>query len=389
MPDPLNWINDEWKRLSQAGLVRQWRVVTSLADGCCLVDGRKLRNFAGNDYLNLAHDRRVVAAAQRAFSEAGSGAGASALVCGRSPWHAALEERLARFEGQPSALLFPTGYAANVGTIVALVGEGDTVYCDRFNHASLVDGCRLSGARLRVYRHQRLEVLERELKQPLGAGRRLIVTDGVFSMDGELAPLAALCDLAERYQAMLLVDEAHGTGVFGANGRGAAEWLGVEERVTIRVGTLSKAVGALGGFVTGSQALIGWLWNKARTQVYSTALPPAVCAAAIAALEIIEAEPQRREHLLHRSSQLRAKLTARGVDPLPQSVGPIVPVVVQTPQRAVQCAAELEECGYLVGTIRPPTVPEGTSRLRISVSSIPGIDDLGEFAKQVAEVISK
>lgn len=383
MSNPLSWIDHELQRLTDVGLARARRVVRTAADGWCIVSGRRLRNFAGNDYLNLAHDSRVVAAARQALLDAGAGAGASPLVCGRSAWHEALEARLAAFEGEPSAVLFPSGYAANVGTIGALAGEGDTIYCDRFNHASLVDGCRLSGARIRVYRHQRLEVLERELNRR-HAGRRLIVTDAVFSMDGDLAPLPELCDLAENYGAMLLVDEAHGTGVFGATGRGVSQHLDVERRVTVRVGTLSKAIGALGGFVAAPQPLTDWLWNKARTQIYSTALPPAVCAAAAVALEIIAAEPQRREHLQRRSALLRSELFAQGIEPLPGSVGPIVPVVLDAPERAARVAGALEDRGYLVGMIRPPTVPHGTSRLRISLMSVPGVGDVCELAPQIA-----
>src|SRR5262249_6841151 len=217
-----------------------------------------------NDYLNLAHDARVVAAARETLDRAGVGATASALVCGRSSWHARLEERLALFEGQPAALLFPTGFAANAGTIGALAGPDDTVFSDRLNHASLIDGCRLSRASVHVYSHDDLAVLARALQDVPTAGRRLIVTDAVFSMDGDLAPLTDLCDLARRHGAILLVDEAHATGVFGERGRGAAEFMGVEDGALVRVGTLSKAVGAMGGFVTGSQSLIEWLWNRAR-----------------------------------------------------------------------------------------------------------------------------
>src|SRR5262249_28577685 len=199
-----------------------------------------------------------------------AGAAASALVCGRTPWHVQLEDRLARFERQPAAVLFPTGFAANVGTIGALAGPGDMIFSDRLNHASLIDGCRLCGARIHIYSHDDLTELSRGLRGP-PAGRRLIVTDSLFSMDGDLAPLAQLCELAERHGAMLVVDEAHATGVFGEGGRGVAEQLGIEERALVRIGTLSKAVGALGGFVAGPQSLTDWLWNRSRPQIYSTA----------------------------------------------------------------------------------------------------------------------
>src|SRR5262249_9081406 len=211
--------------------------------------------------------------------------------------------------------------------------------------------------------------------------RRLIVTDSVFSMDGHLAPLPQLCDLAERFGALLIIDEAHGTGVFGAHGRGVAEFLGVEDRISVRVGTLSKAVGALGGFVTGPQSLIDWLWNRARTQIYSTALPPLVCAAAAAAIDIIEAEPQRRQHLLQRAGEFRQQLREARIATTENSVGPIIPIVLQTPDRAMQVATQLERQGFLVAAIRPPTVPPGTSRLRISLSAGHSSADVGRLAE--------
>lgn len=383
---PLDWTSCELDQLHAAGLRRHRRVVQPLADAWCLVDGRRLRNFAANDYLNLAHDPRVQAAAARVLIESGVGAGASALVSGRTQWHAALEERLARFEGAPAAILFPTGFAANVGTICALVGPGDNVYCDRLNHASLVDGCRLSGARLRVYRHDSLERLEAELRQP-AKGRRLIVSDGVFSMDGDLAPLSELCDLADRFRAMLLVDEAHATGVFGEHGRGVAELQRVENRGIVRVGTLSKAVGTMGGFVTGSQELVDWLWNRARSQIYSTALPPSICAAAACAIDLIETESWRRKRLLGLAAEFREILSTNGVAVAPGACGPIVPVLLSSPQRAVEIAAELEERGYLVGAIRPPSVPRGTSRLRITLSCAHTPEELSELARVLKEMV--
>ncbi len=369
MTDPLRWIDDELEALDRQGLRRRRREITPLAGGRCRVEGRELLNFSSNDYLNLAHDPRVVAAAREALDRAGVGATASALVSGRTPWHVELENRLARFERQPAAVLFPSGFAANVGTICALAGKDDTIFSDRLNHASLIDGCRLSQARLRIYGHDDLAGLEEDLRKCPASGRRLIVTDSVFSMDGDLAPLPELCDLAERYGAILIVDEAHATGVFGECGRGVAELQGVEERVTVRVGTLSKAIGVLGGFVAGSQSLIDWLWNRARPQIYSTALPPVVCAAARAAIDIIESEPERRRCLLQLADEFRRKLAGAGVETIRNGVGPIVPVLLQTAERALHVARQLEEEGFLVAAIRPPTVPAGTSRLRISLTS--------------------
>lgn len=369
MSESLKWIDDELASLEREGLVRRRRQVTSLPAARCVVDGRELINFASNDYLDLAHDPRVIAAAQQALTEAGVGATASALVSGRSSWHVALEDRLARFERQPAAVLFPTGFAANMGTICALAGKDDVIFSDRLNHASLIDGCRLSGARVQIYSHDDLAGLRNEIAKCSTSGRRLIVTDSVFSMDGDLAPLPELCDLAEQFDAILIVDEAHATGVFGANGRGVAELQGVENRVAVRVGTLSKGVGALGGFVAGPQNLIDWLWNRARPQIFSTALPPSICAAAAAAIHLIETEPERRQRLMQTAADFRRKIVAAGIETVSLAVGPIVPVILHTPERAVQVARQLEEVGFLVAAIRPPTVPQGTSRLRITLSS--------------------
>ncbi|MFM9960771.1 MAG: 8-amino-7-oxononanoate synthase [Planctomycetaceae bacterium] len=383
----LSWMPDKLRELDAARLRRDRREVRPLPEGACEISGRRLWNFASNDYLGLASDARVTEAASAALREVGVGARASALVTGRTPWHARLEETLARFEGQEAAILFPTGYAANVGTIAALIENEDIVFCDRLNHASLIDGCRLSGAKLRVFRHSDLETLERELSKAADFRRRLIVIDALFSMDGDVAPLRELCDLAERFDAEVLVDEAHGTGVFGELGRGVCEHLSVENRVAVRVGTLSKAIGTLGGFVAGPQTLIDWLWNKARPQVFSTALPPAICAAATTAIGIIQHEPELRAKLWRNCEFVRSELEcgARGSraksgdathasrvrhnPSASNSVGPIIPIVLGDPDAVIAAQRKLEERGCLVAAIRPPTVPQGTSRLRISLSA--------------------
>ena len=389
MSDPLPWLAGEIRQLHERGLARGRRQVTPLKDGWCQIDGKRLRNFADNDYLGLASHPRVVEAAKTALESAGAGARASALISGRTDWHVRLEERLTRFEDAQAAIVFPTGYAANLGTLTALAGPEDALFCDRLNHASLIDGCRLSGAKLRVYRHNELAKLQRELRKAAGFRHRFLVTDAVFSMDGDLAPLPQLCDLAKRYDAAVIVDEAHGTGVYGQCGRGVAEWLNVEDRVAVRIGTLSKAVGSLGGFVTGSPSLIDWLWNRARTGVFSTALPPSACAAACAAINVIVDEPHRRVELLQRSRRFRDLLQQSNIAIRSHDVGPIVPILIGEPDRTVEAARELENRGFLVGAIRPPTVPEGTSRLRISLSYSHQEDDLVRLAKTLAEVLGK
>lgn len=376
MGQGLPWLSAELDRLQSDGLLRHRRRVVSLPEGWCALDNRRLRNMASNDYLNLAHDPRLKDAAQKAIAECGVGATASALVTGRSLYHEDLEQRLARFEGQESAVLFPSGYAANVGTITALAGEEDAIFCDRLNHASLIDGCRLSGAKLRVYRHTQLEKLKKALGKATEFRRRWIITDSLFSMDGDAAPLKELANLAEQFEAALLVDEAHATGTFGAQGRGIVELAGVEDRVAVRVGTLSKALGTLGGFVTGPTELTEWLWNGARSQMFSTALPPTICAAACAAVEIIEQEPERRRHVLALADSLRQQLLELGFTIPEGGIGPIVPVIFRDVERTLKVARELEEAGFLVAAIRPPTVPNDTSRIRITLTAAHTMNDV-------------
>ena len=385
---PLAWVGDELAALDVDGLRRTVRTVTPLPRGRCEIGGRELINFASNDYLGLAGDPRLADAAAQVAHEAGTGARASALVVGRTDWHERLERRIAQFEGTEAALLFPTGYAANLGAITALVGSGDVVLGDRLNHASLIDGCRLSGAAFRVYPHGDVDRLDHELGKHSQARRRLIVTDGLFSMDGDFAPLRELCDVAEHHNAMLLVDEAHGTGVLGRSGRGCAEHLGVEDRIPVRVGTLSKAVGSQGGFVAGSQALIHWLRNHARTQFFSTALAPPACAAAIAAFDVIDNELQRRQRLSALARTLRERLSPLGVQNLGASESPIVPVILRETVAAVGAARKLEEAGLLVAAIRPPSVSRGTARLRISLTAEHTDEDVDCLVESLSCVLS-
>jgi 8-amino-7-oxononanoate synthase len=327
----------------------------------------ELINFSANDYLALAADARLIAAAHEAALREGWGAGASPLVTGHSQSHRELEERLARFMGTEAALVFPSGFAANSGTIAALVGRGDVVLADQKNHASLIDGCRLSRAKVQVYPHRDMARLAELLRESAGFRRRLIVTDTLFSMDGDLAPLAKLIELAARHGAMLMIDEAHAIGVFGAGGGGAAEHLGVDADIPIRVGTLSKALGSAGGFVAGSRKLIEWLVNRARSYVFSTAHPPAVAAAAIAALDIVREEPHRRVTLLERAAELRRALREQGWN-IGDAAGQIIPIIIGDARTTMQIAGRLRERGLFVPGIRPPSVPEGESLLRISLS---------------------
>jgi 8-amino-7-oxononanoate synthase len=366
--DPrLAWIDDELAASERQGLRRRLTTRQGPQGARLILDGRPYVNFGSNDYLALAGDARLAAAAIATLREEGLGSGASPLITGRGDAHRRLEARLAEFEGTEAALVFPSGFAANTGTIAALVGPGDAVFADAKNHASLWDGCRVSRADVRVYPHADWQALDRLLAAAGKYRRKLVATDGLFSMDGDLAPLVELADVAERHAAMLLVDEAHATGVLGPCGRGAAELLGVEHRVSVRIGTLSKALGAAGGLAAGSRLLIEWLVNRARPYIYSTAGPPAVAAAALTALEIVAAEPERRRDLLGRADVLRRALAEQGWD-VGRSTSQIIPIVVGEPARAVELSARLREQGLLAPAIRPPTVPEGEACLRISLT---------------------
>lgn len=390
--NPLSWIDDELEGLARDGLRRRLAVRGGRQSARVVLDGKELVNFGCNDYLGLAADERLAAAARAAIDREGWGSGASPLVSGRSAVHAELERRLAEFEGTEAALVFPSGFAANAGIIPALVDEGDAIFADGKNHASLIDGCRLSRAARFVYPHGDCEALEGQLRETAGFRRRLIVTDTLFSMDGDLAPLVRLAELAERYDGMLMVDEAHATGVFGRRGRGVVEHLSgsvpffdeaasrgrpapskkgtdpldLHHRVHIRVGTLSKALGTGGGFVCGRQSLIDWLANRARTYVFSTAQPSAMSAAALAALDIVRDEPKRREQLVAAAASLRASLRKQGWN-TGDSESQIIPIYVGDPERAVALAGRLREAGFFVPAIRPPSVPEGESLLRLSL----------------------
>jgi 8-amino-7-oxononanoate synthase len=386
--NPLEWVEQELDRLQEQQLLRTLRVRESPVEAQVIVTGQRLWNLASNDYLGLAADERLIRAANAACALRGWGSGASPLVTGRSPEHAECERRLARFEGTEAALLFPTGFAANMGTISALVGPGDLVLSDARNHASIIDGCRLSRAQVVVYPHADVDAVHAHLQQAQSMRRRLIVTDSLFSMDGNLAPLPALAELAERYQAMLMVDEAHATGVLGAGGRGACEALGVEQGVPIRVGTLSKALGSLGGFVAGSQALIDYLAQRARSYVFSSAAPPATAAAAIEALAIVQNEPQRRRQLAQRAAWLRQTLTEQRWD-VGSSQSHIVPLIVGPPERAVALSAALAQNGWLVPAIRPPSVPAGRSRLRLSLTCLIPDDALECLAGELARLAGR
>lgn len=369
VPSPFDWVDDAVRELEERGLRRHLAVRESPSTTAVEIDGRRLVNFGSNDYLGLANDPRLIEAAAGAARQWGMGAGASPLVTGRTGVHAELERQLAAWEGSEAALVFPTGFATNAGVIPAVAGDGDAILADAKNHASLIDGCRLARAERHIYPHGDAAALEDLLRQTGDKRRRLIVTDTLFSMDGDLAPLADVLELAGRYEAMVLLDEAHATGVFGEQGRGAVEHLGLEDAAAgrvLRVGTFSKALGSAGGFVCGPARVIQWLANRARTYVFSTAAPPAIAAAALVALRIVADEPHRRRELLERAARLRERLQDEGWNIGP-SASQIIPLIVGDADAAMALAESLRDRGYFVPGIRPPTVPRGQSLLRISL----------------------
>jgi 8-amino-7-oxononanoate synthase len=350
--------------LASCDLHRSRRIVLGRQGPEVEIDGRRVLCFASNDYLGLAGDDRLVRASIAALERAGAGAAASPLISGHMEPHDQLERELAEWMGSEAAILFGSGYHANIGTIAALVGPEDEIFSDALNHASLIDGCRLARARVSIYPHRDTRALGRALEASR-ARRRLVVTDSVFSMDGDVAPLAEIVALAERARAWVMVDEAHATGVFGPEGAGLAAALGLGERITVRMGTLGKALGGYGAFVAGSRALIDWLVNRARAYVYSTALPPAVVGAVRAAVVIARTEETRRERLWQNARRLHAGLAAAGCEPAPLE-SPIVPLVLGGSRTALEVARRTLAAGVLAPAIRPPTVPEGTARLRLT-----------------------
>jgi 8-amino-7-oxononanoate synthase len=354
----------ELAALEAAGLRRRLRPLASGSDTEVWCDGQPALLLSANNYLGLAKHPALRAAATEAIARYGCGTGSSRLIAGHFDLHATVERALAAVKGTEAALLFASGYQANLATVSALVGPGDHVYSDALNHASIIDGCRLSRATVHVYPHRDVPALEVQLAASPPAGRRLIVTDSVFSMDGDRAPLAALVTLAEHYHSWLMIDEAHATGVMGNHGGGLADAEGLAGRVTVQMGTLGKALGSAGAYVAGSQALVDVLVNRARGFVFSTGLPPASVAAAGAALELVRSEPERRDALAANAAFLRDGLRALGLDARGDTH--IVPVMVGDNARAVALADALRVRGVLAHAIRPPTVPPGTARLRVT-----------------------
>ena len=373
---------DELTALRLKGLERKCRFISTACDAHIKIKGKKLLNLCSNNYLGLANDIRIKNSAIKAIREFGVGAGASRLVTGSNILHKRLEDKLADFKRQEACLIYSSGYSANLGIISALVGRDDAVFSDRLNHASIIDGIILSRAELARYPHKDIKVLEKLLRRRAAQDARrktLIITDSVFSMDGDIAPVPELIALARKYDCLLMLDEAHATGVLGKNGRGTLEHFGLssDERI-IQMGTLSKAIGGLGGFVCGRKDLIKYLINRSRSFIFSTALPPALCASAVETIDIIEEDGSLRKRLWDNANFLRNGLQSLGFDTL-ASQTPIIPVLTREPKLTMEFSQELFKEGIFVQGIRPPTVPEGFCRLRVTVMATHTLNDL-QFA---------
>jgi glycine C-acetyltransferase len=380
-----DFIHDELEALKRQGLYRKLRRVEGEQGPTLLLDGREVLNFSSNNYLGLANHPALKKAAQEAIDRFGCGAVASRLISGNMALHEDLEEKIAKLKGTETALVFNSGFQANVGIIPTLAGDGDAIFSDELNHASIIDGCRLSRAKTIVYPHCDMEALQDALKKAPATGRKLIVTETLFSMDGDEAPLPEMVEIAERHGALVMVDEAHATGTVGPNGAGIVAKLGLGERVDIQMGTLGKALGGFGAYVAGSRALRELLINRCRSFIFTTSLPPPVLAAAIAAIDLLYREPERRLALWHNIRTLREGLRKLGFS-LGKSESQILPLVIGDAEKCTAFSERLLEKGVFAQGIRPPTVSESTSRLRITLMATHTHEHLHRGLKAFEEV---
>ena len=378
---PLSYLTDQMNDLRQKGTHFSLRVLSDPQEPECTVDGRRVINLASNNYLGLTTHPKLREAAIAATKKYGVGAGAVRTVSGTMTIHMELEEKIARFKGSEAAVVFQSGFTANAGTVSAILGKDDFIISDELNHASIIDGARLSKAKIKVFRHKDIAHAEELLKEVAGEpGRKLLITDGVFSMDGDIAPLPALCDLAEKYGAIMMIDDAHSSGVLGRNGRGTVDHFNQHGRVDVQVGTLSKAIGAMGGYVCGSKDLIDFLYHRGRPFLFSTGQPPSVAATCIAAFEVLEQEPERIDKLWGNTRFFKKELGLLGFDiggrATPASETPITPVIVGEGRRAMDFSRALFEEGVFTPGIAFPTVPEGKARLRTIMTATHTQDQL-------------
>ncbi len=377
----------ELSLLKEGGLLRDLYPLPETG-GEITVDGKTVINFSSNDYLDLSRDPRLKTAAIRAIERYGSGSSASRLMSGHLELHEELESDLAQMTGAEAALVFGSGYLTNIGVLTSLAGDGDQIFADSLNHASLIDGARLSRARISPYRHADLDHLEQLLKTTGVTGKRLIVSESVFSMDGDLAPLEGLAELASRYQALLIIDEAHAIGVIGELGGGLCRAAGREVRPDVVIGTLSKALGGYGGFAASSKAIREFLINKARTFIYSTGLPPACLSSGREAVSIVASNPDLGESLLEKTERFRETLFRAGLNS-PENRSPILPIIIGSNEKTLRFSRLLREQGLLIRAIRPPTVPAGSSRVRLSLTLALSDDTLKESAEKIAAAAEK
>jgi glycine C-acetyltransferase len=379
--NPLSYLADQLSDLKKKGTYFRLRVLEDEQAPVCTFDGKRVINLASNNYLGLTTHPKLREAALDATRQYGVGSGAVRTIAGTMQIHMELEQKIARFKNVEACVVFQSGFAANAGTVSAILGKDDFIISDELNHASIIDGARLSKAKILVFRHKDIAHAEEQLASVKGQpGRKLLISDGVFSMDGDIGPLPALCDLAEKYGAIMMVDDAHGSGVLGRNGRGTIDHFNVHGRVDVQVGTLSKAVGALGGYVCGSRDLIEFLYHRARPFLFSTSHPPSVAATCIAAFEVLEQEPERINRLWENTRFFKRELGNLGFNiggvNTPRSETPITPIIVGEGRLAMEFSRELFQEGVMATGIAFPTVPEGKARIRTIMTSEHASDEL-------------
>lgn len=384
----LKQMKQELASVTKENLLRQLQVMEPLDPSHVLINGQEYLLMASNNYLGLTHHPFIKAAAASAAEQYGTGSGGARLTSGNHSGYEALETELAQLKQTEAALVFNTGYMANVGIISALANANDVIFSDELNHASIIDGCRLSKARTVVFHHSDMAHLDKLLKNTPCSGQRLIVTDGVFSMDGDIARLDEIVMLGEKYDSLIMVDDAHATGVIGPGGRGTAAYYGVSDKVQIEIGTLSKSLAAEGGFVAGSHLLIHYLMNRARSFIFSTALSAATIAAARAALQVLIAEPKRVEILNTKATMLKKELLSAGL-PVLASETPIIPLLIGDAAQTLAFSRTLYDARLIVSAIRPPTVPAGSSRLRLTVTAAHSSRDLAKASGIIIHAAKK
>lgn len=374
----IDWIQQEIDGLKSQGLYNNIRAIGSPQGAWLTVDGKRVLNFCSNNYLGLANHPALTAAAKKATDEMGVGPAAVRSIAGTMTLHVELEKRLAQFKGVEAAITFQSGFTANLATVPALVGKEDVIFSDRLNHASIIDGCRLSGAKIVAYEHNDVKSLEEQIQANLKNYRRaLIITDGVFSMDGDIAPLPEICDVAQKYEILLMVDDAHGEGVLGKGGRGIVDHFGLHGRVDVEVGTMSKAFGVVGGIVAGKAVIIEWLRQRGRPFLFSSAVTVPDAAACLAAVDVLEDSTQLVDKLWENAGYFKAEMKNLGFD-TGASETPITPVMLGEAPLAQQFSRELFEAGVFAMSIGYPTVPQGKARIRVMISAAHSKDDLDQ-----------